>query len=151
MLTEEEIKNRRISPAGIALVKGRLRNGINCMPSPEFDAFLLNNHYFTEKGAPFSWLMMFYRYGIKTDLCVEFKRINKKYGDLPIAVELDMEILQWADKHNLDLLRDIFMIATLEALLQVCAKYKLDDTPIRAERRKYSDIPATVEECAYYQ
>ncbi len=145
------MQDTKIGMCGVALIQGKLRNvGNICLElRKNVNSFLLKKDYFLDTN--FSWISVTFRFGIKTDLHVEFKRINKKYGDLPIAVELDMDILQWADQHNLDLLRDIFMIATLEALLQVCAKYKLDDTPIKAERRKYSDIPATIEECEYYQ
>lgn len=96
------------------------------------------------------WVGLIYRYGTKNDLKVEFKRIDKKYGDLPVAVELDMKILMWADKHNLQLLHDIFMIAALEALIQVCDKYKLPKEIIVQERQKYGSIPNTVEECEAY-
>ena len=78
IVNEKATYNKRMSYGGIDLVKGKLHNDLKCMPSPEFDKFLLEHNYFEEKGSPFSWVMMFYRYGIKTDLKVEFKRINKK-------------------------------------------------------------------------
>lgn len=53
-------------------------------------------------------------------------------------------------KNNLNLLHDIYMIAALEALLQVCKKYKLPMDVIEIERAKYGNIPNTIEECEGY-
>jgi hypothetical protein len=97
------------------------------------------------------WLNFNFLYGIKNDLKARYSRIHKQYGDLPVSVELDMKILMWADKNNLQLLHDIFMIAALEALIQVCDKYKLPKEVIIEERQKYGQIPNTVEECENYK
>ena len=87
----------------------------------------------------------------KNNLKTEFGRVGKKYGELPIAFELDTKILEWADKHNLELMHDIFMIAALEALIQVCYKYKLEKDVLLQERSKYGAIPNSIEECEAYQ
>lgn len=76
---------------------------------------------------------------------------TQKGGDLPIALELDFNIIKWADQNNLDLLKDIFMIAALEALLQVCEKCKLPKESISAQRAKYGSIPNTIEKCEKYE
>jgi hypothetical protein len=133
----------------VALVKGRIKNGLNSMPDEEIELLLRENPFL--EAAPFTWIALIYRYGIKNNLQVDFQRINKKDGDLPIALELDMNILKWADQHNLDLLKDIFMVAALEALLQVCDKYKLPKEAIVAERAKYRNIPNIIEECEKYE
>ena len=136
----------------VALVKGRVKNCLKVMS--RVDKYLDNLVYikkFMEDPLPFKWVGLLFRYGIKNDLKVEFQRIHKKDGDLPIALELDMEILQWADKNNLELLHDIFMIAALEALIQVGEKYKLPTDVFRVERSKYGTIPNTIEECKAYK
>jgi hypothetical protein len=142
--------DRRIGFIGVALVLGRLRNnGKAWKLIKEFlDPLIRSNDLF--KDMPFLWIGIDFRYGIKNDLKVEYSRINKKYGDLCIAVELDMEILEWADRHNLDLLHDIFMIAALEALIQVGRKYKFPVNLFEEERRTYGAIPSTLEECETY-
>jgi len=140
--------DRRISCGGTALVKGRLRNHgklWNKIFDETLDAIIRQHDLF--KNMPFLWIDLSYRYGIKNDLKLHFMRIDKSYGMLPIALELDMEVLQWADQNNLNLLHDIFMIAALEALLQVAQKYKLPMELFLAERVKYGSIPNTVEEC----
>jgi len=143
--------DRRIGFLGVALVKGRIKNDGQCwfQIKTYLNNFLKKYHYFN--GGSFLWLSLAYRYGIKNDLKLEFQRINKTYGDLPIALELDMEILQWADQNDLELLHDIFMIAALEALIQVAKKYKLPMEAFVEERSKYGNIPNTIDECKCYK
>ena len=140
--------DRRVGCGATALVMGRLRNKEKWEDIIKLDTLVRQNDLF--KDAPFLWVGISYRYGIKNNLKIEFSRVGKKYGDLFVALELDMEILMWADRNNLDLLHDIFMIAALEALLQVCDKYKLPKELFIAERKKYGNIPNTVEECENY-
>ncbi len=134
----------------VALVKGRLKNDKLTSEVKKYLDDLIQSKNFMEKEIPFSWIGLIYRYGSKNDLNLDFQRIDKKDGELPIALELDMQILQWADQSNLDLLHDIFMIAALEALLQVCDKYKLAKEVIAEERSKYGNIPNTIKECEMY-
>jgi len=142
--------DRRISNVGVSLVKGRLRQSNVAWNSIKegLDFLLRSNDCFHD--APFLYVLSIYRYGIKNDLKVEFQKIGKQYGDLGVALELDFNILKWADQHNLALLKDIFMIAALEALLQVCDKYKLPKEAIVVEREKHGDIPNTIKECESY-
>jgi hypothetical protein len=139
--------DRRLGFGGVALVFGRMRNAGKAWVKIEesLDPLIRNNNLFKE--SPFLYVQLIFRYGIKNELKLEFKRINKKYGDLGISLELDMEILMWADKNNLELLHDIFMVSVLEALIQVAKKYKLPDELFIKERAKYNDIPNTIEEC----
>ena len=141
--------NKKFVSGSTALVMGRVKNGLKLMPQAEIERFMDNSQFL--KNAPFLWVSLSYRYGIKNNLKILFQGINKKYGDLDIALELDMEILKWADKNNLDLLRDIFMIAALEALIQVGEKYKLPSRVFKEERTKYGQIPNTLEECESYK
>lgn len=143
--------DRRIGFIGIALVKGRVKNDFKIWKEirQSLEIIIRENNFF--QNTPFLWILLVFRYGIKNDLKLEFQRVNKKYGDLGTALELDMRILQWADQHNLDLLHDIFMIAALEALIQVAQKYKLPDEVFLEERSKYENIPNTIEECEIYK
>ena len=145
--------DRRIGIIGVALVFGSLKNSGKSWDEidPILDHLLRSNDVWAQ--APFLWVGINYLYGIKNDLKVEFRKPHKKYGDLGADIELDMHILEWADQHNYALLRDIFMVAALEALVQVCKKYKLDDkTPIiEAELAKYHSIPNTLQEAQEYR
>lgn len=115
---------------------------------PHLNHLLLCVHYFDR--APFTSMELMFRYGMHTNLLLEFKEINKRYKDLPVTLELDMKILQWADEENFQQLQDIFMIASLEALIQVGQKYLLPLTSFLQERAQYPEIPHTIEECEEY-
>ena len=136
--------NRKFVPGGVALVKGRLRS-LDYMDQDGIEALILKQKNFLE-NAPFKWVGLIYRYGIKNTLKPYYQRINQKYGDIPVAIELNMEVLQAADRISIDLLRDIFTIGALECLIDIGRKYKLPTDVFIAERAKYKDIPETAEE-----
>ncbi len=136
--------NRKFVPGGVALVKGRLRYGLDAMDQDGIEALILKQNGFLE-NAPFKWVGLIYRYGIKNTLKPYYQRINQKYGDIPVAIEIKMEILQAADQISVDLLRDIFTVGALECLIDIGRKYKLPTDVFVAERARYSDIPETAE------
>jgi hypothetical protein len=137
--------NRKFVPGRVALVKERLRNvSKTAFIQDKIESIIIDAHFLD--NAPFKWVGLIYRYGLKNMVRPEYQRINKKWGDLPIAVELDTRVLQWADEHDLELFKDIHMIAGLEALIDVGKKYKLPTEMIEAERNKYGDIPNSIEE-----
>lgn len=143
--------DRKITCSAVALVFGRMRQDGKVWKKifdQTLDPLIRQHDLF--KSVPFLYVGILYQYGIKNDLKLHYDRIGKKYGDLFVHLELDMEVLMWADKHNLDLLHDIFMIAALEALIQVGRKYKFPTTVFEEERAKYGDIPNTIEECLEY-
>ena len=118
------------------------------MDQDKVEQLLIDSNFFDR--VPFKWISFIYRYGLKNELTPEYQRINKKHSYLPIAIELKMEILEWADRNNLKLLYDIFMIGALEALMHVGKKYGLSIDLLRKERLKYGNIPETIEECGQY-
>ena len=137
--------NRKYVPGAVGLIIGRVKNGLKMMDQDAIEALLIKADFF--KDAKFQWVGLIYRYGMENNTVPTYQRISKKYGDLPISVDLKMEILLWADKNNLDLMRGIFMIAALEALIHAGKKYKLPTTLLEEERSKYGTIPETIEEC----
>lgn len=136
--------SRKYVPGGVALVMGRVKNSGKMIDQDKIEKILIDSNFF--ENIPFKYL-----YGTKNSLIPKYERINKKHGDLPIEIELKMEILEWADQNNLKLLYDIFMIGALEALIHVGKKYKLPIHLLEAERSKYGNIPETIEECINYQ
>lgn len=99
------------------------------------------------KEAPFNVVYHQYYYGDKTDLKLK-SRINKKDKDIQTKVELDMDILQWADMYNLKLFLEIMMIGALEPLIDLGKKYKLEIGLIEKERKYFREkIPETIKEC----
>ena len=140
-----KMHDRKYVPGAVDLVKGRVKNDFKVVDQDEIEKILIDSDFFN--NMPFQCVGLIYRYGHQNKTVPEYQRINKKYGDLPISVELKMEILQWADQNDLKLLKDILMIAALEALIHVGKKYKLSTHLLEAERSKYSVIPETIEEC----
>lgn len=137
--------NRKFVPGIVALVKERIKNTkLVIQVQDEIEKLIIESHLLD--NAPFKWVGLIYRYGLKNKLKPEYDRIDKKDGELPIAVELDTRILQWADEHDLQLFKDIFIIAALEVLLDIGQKYNLPTDLIAQERSKYGDIPNSVEE-----
>jgi len=155
--TDEEVEpsmhdpfDRRISFGDAGLVLGRLKNNGTAWNAVGYHLdYLLRAHSYFE-GVPFLWVSIMFRYGSKNDIRLKFRGIDQKHGDLEVTLGLDMRVVKWADKHNLKLLIDIFMTASLEALIQVAKKYKLPDGPFLEECARYSDIPNTIEECEMY-
>ena len=145
----KSMHDKKFATSAVALVKGRIRDRDASLNSRDFLDELVKKTGFLDK-APFLWIGVTIFYGIKNDLKCRFRKIDPKDGELEVGLELDMEILQWADKNNLDLLRDIFMIAGLEVILQVGKKYKLPTHAFEEERKKYGNIPNTIEECESY-
>lgn len=82
-------------------------------------------------GAPFTWVGLIIRYGSVTQTDPEYDRIDKKDGELPIAIELPMERLQ---KMGREELKRTFMLATLDALVHVGKKYSLPAEALIAMR-----------------
>lgn len=146
-----------IPPSGIrvvgssALVLGRfVRHGLARLK--EIDHIfnhMYDKQYFEKQK--FERIGLLFLYGVKTDLIPRYERINVKYKDLPIAVELDTLILDWADKNKPELLKEIYLIATCEAVLHVLRKYKLPTEPIEKIRTMLGTIPETIEECEAWQ
>lgn len=147
------MNNISISPSGIslagsvALVVGRfVRNGTEKMNSLDP---IVSNMYKKDffNNQKFNKIELIFRYGIKTDLVPQYDRVSAKYKDLFIYVELDTVILDWADKNNPELLKEIYLIATCEAVLHVLRKYKLPTEQIENIRTKLGDIPLLIEDC----
>lgn len=82
------------------------------------EAVLIDSDFFG--SAPFSWITLSIRYGLKDDSEPQYQAINKKYGDLPLAIEVSTEKMQGA---SLDELKRIFKDAALRALIHAGEKH----------------------------
>lgn len=134
-----------------ALVVGRyVRKGLQKIQEikPIFYNMYDRNYF---EGQKFDAICLLYLYGIKTDLIPRYGRINSKDRDLPIDLELDTLILDWADKNNPELLKEIYLIGVCEAVLHVLRKYNLPTESVEKVRVQLGDIPLTIEECEDWQ
>jgi hypothetical protein len=84
--------------------------------------------------APFRWVGLIIRYGLKTESEPHYQRINKTHGDLPIAVEVDTH-------HLLDIhtdpqrLKAFFKRVTIDCLLSIAHRYDLPTGELERERK----------------
>ncbi len=115
--------NRKLVLGGVALTMARNnRNEGSVMVeiSDEIEQVMITSGYL--KKAPFRWIGLMLRYGLKNDDEPVCKRIGRRDGELPLAIELDTHELRDASREEL---KRRFMIATLKSLIYVGKKYRL--------------------------
>ena len=89
--------NRKLVIGGVALIKACLKNTGPAMVGvcDELEKVLTASEFFA--NAPFRWISLIIRYGLKNEFAPVYQRINKTHGDLPISVEVDraVQVLFW--------------------------------------------------------
>ena len=118
---------------GVALVKARLKHTGPAMDAvcDEMESLLEKADFFAT--APFKWISLIIRYGLEDTFQPVYQRINKKYGDLPISIEVDTHRLLGAD---IEKVKEVFRLATIEALLDVANRYKLPASNLQEYRQR---------------
>lgn len=84
-------------------------------------------------GAAFSWVTVSVRYGVVNADEPVYQSISKKYGDLPLAIEVDTRCLIGAD---IAALRDVFKQAVVLALVHAGKRYGRPTANLEALLRK---------------
>lgn len=113
--------NRKLGLVGVALTKAKNnRRDVEALSQvrDEIERLLIDSHYLVD--APFSWVTLSIRFGLKDDSTPSYGKINKRYGDLPLAIEVDTHAMGVA---SLEELKKRFKIATLIALIAAGKKY----------------------------
>ncbi len=120
--------NRKLVLGGVSLVKIRLRHTGSALASvgAELENVLIEENFFQD--APFRWIGLILRYGIKNDSEPQYDKIDKNDGELPIAIEVDMNPLVNAD---LVTLLPVFRQRCLIALIHVANKYGLPSAKLK--------------------
>ena len=115
--------NRKLVLGSVELQKCRkIRHNIEVMNEVRDDLErIVIDSAFTE-NAPFNWIGIVFRHGAKNQPEPEYQMINKKYGDLPIALELGAEELADSDRGTL---KSIYTLAALKILIHIGTKYDL--------------------------
>jgi len=106
---------------GVSLTMNRLPKNAGLAlktVSRELEPVLARTHFFENK--PFSWITLAIRFGTRDDIAPRYNRINKKYGDLPISIEIDTQRI--AGK-GLQELVCVFRDTAALALIHVGQKY----------------------------
>ena len=79
-------------------------------------------------NAPFEWVTLALRYGLKNEEKPHYQKLDREYGDLPLSIEVNIHGLLDADENGPEELKQLFMIASLKALIDAGKKYNL---PVR--------------------
>ena len=97
--------NRKLVLGGVALVKARIKNEVQAISQvrDELEPLLISSGWFP--AAPFGWVGLNFRFGLKAESEPHFQRISRKHGDLPIAIEVDTHHLLEIQAEPVGLLR----------------------------------------------
>ncbi|EHZ2845481.1 immunity protein 39 [Vibrio vulnificus] len=120
--------DRKLGLNGVALTKQRNnRNDAKALTAvrDEIEKVIIDSEYL--EGAPFSWVTIAVRYGLKNDDKPSYQSVNKKYGDLPLSIEVDTHRLIDASLEELKL---IFKGAVLKALIHAGKKFERSTGPL---------------------
>lgn len=113
--------NGKLGLIGVSLTTARVpRHDLEAfkMVERELEPILEESGYLVD--APFSWVTLAIRYGLKNEEKPRYMAINKKYGDLPLAIEVDVHEMLGA---SLEELQKIFRFAALRALIHAGERY----------------------------
>ena len=104
----------------------------------ELEKVMIDSGYLT--GAPFSWVGLSVRYGLVDEKEPHYQGIDKKDGELALAIEIDIQGKRYA---SLEEMTNIFKRATLIALIHAGKKY---DRPVKALEDMLENLPDSIEE-----
>ena len=135
-------QNRNLLIGGVALVKGKLKNAGPAMVEvcDDLDSLLATAKFFEK--APFRCVSLIIRYGLTNKTEPEYQPVVKKYGELPVTVELSMDMLKSADKKGE--LKQVFFLATLEVLIDIANKYNLPDEVLLDKKKELTIYPTSI-------
>ena len=120
--------DRKLGLGGVALTMQRgIRHDIEAANAvrDEIEAVIIDSGYLG--GAPFSWVMLIIRYGLKNDEAPVYQRVSKKDGNLPLAIEVDCREMVDVPLEEVTV---VFKRATLRALVHAGRKYKRPTGPL---------------------
>jgi hypothetical protein len=134
--------NRKLVIGGVTLTTARSNRhdiAVGTEVQDELERVMMATRFL--ENAPFQWVGLILRYGLKNDEKPTYQRINQKHGDLPVAIELDTRELQHASREEL---KDIFTIATLRVLIDIGQEFGLPTDEFRAMlRQKLGGAPGS--------
>lgn len=126
--------DRKIGLCGVSLTKARLnRHNPSAMKSvqDEIESVIIDSGYLAD--APFSWVTIAIRFGLKDESIPHYKKVDTKYGDLPLSIEVDTHRLL---KASLEQLIYIYRLAVLEALIHAGKKFNLPTVQLEGLKQK---------------
>jgi len=112
---------RKLALTGIALTMERYNQYddiVSDVVRNQIEKILINTHFF--KVTPFSWITLAVRYGLKNEEKPHYQKINQIYGDLPLAIEIDVNETVGA---SLEVMKCIVGRAVLVSVIHAGKKY----------------------------
>lgn len=128
--------NRKLGLSGAAMTTARIPKfsiEVGTVVRDELEAEMIDCGYL--ECAPFDWITISLRYGIKNEEEPHYEPINKEYGDIPLAIELDTNELVLCDRQEM---KRAFEIAALKALIHAGQKFDLEHSALVARLRESS-------------
>ena len=125
LMTEQRI----LLIGGVSLIKGRVKEAGPAMKEicDELEPMLQEIGFVN--NAPFKTVSMVIRFGEQTNLIPDYDPINKRYSELPVAVEMELSSLRMANKETV---KSAFIRVAIDVLLDVAKKYQLPCEPLEA-------------------
>ena len=141
-MTAQPPHQRKLGLCGVALTKVRnskydiaaltiVRDEIEALISQT--GFLVN--------APFSWVSISIRYGLRDENIPHYNKVNKKYGDLPLSIEVDTKKLM---NSSIEDVINAFRVAVLKALIHASSKFNLPSDELIKQLRKAEQIDSAI-------
>src|SRR5918996_1898713 len=114
--------NRKLVLSAVSLTKARVRGDgpVAEEVRDDLEKSLIDSGYLEQ--APFRWVGLVLRYGLKNDSEPTYRPIDRKDGELPLAIEIDVHEILSGDKAAM---KRAFMRAALTALIHAGRKFGL--------------------------
>ena len=125
---------RKLGLLGTSLTKARLSKHSGKaldIVRDRLEQLIIESGFLVE--ASFSWVTISIRYGLKNDEVPHYGKISKRYGDLPLSIEVDTHELIGA---TLEDLTKKFKITALKALIHAGKKYDRPTEVLEEELRE---------------
>lgn len=125
---------RRLVLSGIAMTGARNpKDDVKALSEvrDELERMLVESRFF--EAAPFSWVGISIRFGIKTETKPHFHPISKRDGELPLAIEIETSLMQGASLVDL---KTLFKAAALKALISAAERYDCPATELDVKFRE---------------
>lgn len=116
--------NRSLVLSGAAMTTARIPRfsiEVGSAVRDDLEAIMLDCGYLD--NAPFTWVGVSLRYGLKNEEVPHYQGIDDEDGEIALAIELDTNELRACDREEL---RAAFELATLKALVHAGKKYDLE-------------------------
>ena len=121
--------NRKLVIGAVGLTRARIKTQLT-IPAidaarDELEKLMIETGFL--EGAPFQWVSLIVREGLKNDVEPSYERISKKSGSLPVSIEVDVQNLLDASQVEMKL---HYKKAALTAIEHLGFKYGLNTIEI---------------------